>query len=1226
VLLEEVRVLYPAQREGRTAELPVPKSDYADFVQWQSEMLSSPGGERLRSYWTENLADVPHVLELPADRPRPPVFSQRAGVVPFHVPVEVGERLRALAADEKVTMFTVLLAAFQVLLGRWSGQRNFVVGAPFSGRTRPGFEETVGNFVNLLPLRASLEGNPTFRDLVQRVGTTVVEGLQHQDYPFPAMLDDFRVPRDRSRPPLIQVSFVLEKSHRRVEEGRARFLFPETTAHRNVGGLLEQAFYVEHHTCQHEIELILEHAGGAIQGMFRYCRDLFDASMIGYMARRYETLLAHAATSPQQTIAQLPWFPDQEREQVLSAWNQTRVEFPSDLCLHQLFEQQAARTPDAVALRYGERTYRYHELEAWSNRLADRLQVLGAQPGKLCALGFERSPEMVAAMLATLKTGAAFVPVDPHSPADRLRRILADTAADVLLTEREFLSRMRLDAVHVICVDDEPSGPSDFADVAPLHSTVQPSDLAYVVYTSGSTGQPKGVMVEHRAICNTIYWRHRDLPVSSDDRVLLLLPCFFDAALGIIFSTITQGAELVLAEPHAELNPTALLERVAASEITVLPCPPRLLNVLLDEPRFSQCGSLRRVYSGGEPMPATLPSRLAEQLVVSLHNLYGPTEVAVEATCWTSGANEQREIIPIGAPIANVHVYVLDAERQLLPVGVPGELYIGGAGVARGYLNDPERSAERFLRDPFCDVPGARMYRTGDCCRWLPDGNLEFLGRLDEQVKVNGRRVEPGEIEHVLKRHETIQDAAVIVHNGSPNHSQLIAYVVAEAEVQLVDEVGLRRYLLQQLPAYMIPSAIVPLPRLPRTPSGKLDRRSLPEPSRVGTARRHPFVAPRTPLEEYLADLWRSTLQVERVGVLDGFYDLGGTSLQAAMLASRLQNSLNQRIQTAALFDYTDIASLANHLAETYPDTIAERFGTSRCSGAAAATMDPVSELEPTAVPAASVSRTADLLVPLQAEGNRRPLFMVHPPGGIVVCYQPLAKCLGAGQPLYGIRARGLHGERDLPTRLEDMAAEYVSAIRSTQAKGPYAVGGWSLGGVVALEIAQQFIADRETVDVLVLLDTTIPSGPVNRQYSDESDTSGLEYGLDIGLEQLGELGPDEQLPFLWDHVRKLGLIDEDTPQELVQQILDDLKSLFHAHVQLASEYALRPYPGKITLYRPQDAPVQLPTPRDRGWGQLADDVEVHFVPGQHHTMVKQPHVEVLARHLRACLERVTSD
>jgi amino acid adenylation domain-containing protein len=1239
LVLEEMRVLYPALRGGKPLALPPLKFHYGDFVRWQTDMLAGPEGERHWSYWRQQLADVAHVLELPLARPRPPRFSYRGAAVPCRLGPELTRRLQAFAVEEQVTPYMILLAAFEALLGRYTSCDHFVVGSPFAGRSRSDFERIVGYFINMVPVRADVSGNPSFRDLLHRVSATVVDALEHQDYPFALLVERLKVARDPSRTPLVQVSFTLEKLNRAGDGGTFRLFDSEragSTLPSSAGDLHMQPCYVEQRICKADLEMVLEEGDDTIEGMLNYCSDILEGDSVSRMVGHYQTLLKAALVDPDRPVAELPLLRPAEQQQVLHEWGRVEgrgardegrevcdasfVHAPSSLSpgrtVHELFEQQAQRTPSAPAISCAERITSYAELDAWAERLADPLRALGAGPGRFVALCLERSPEMVAAVLATLKTAAACVPLDPDSPHERLRVLLADTRPALLLTKAHALDRLRrLDpAVTCLAVDDGCAVAAGSGLNEKTTGAVADGVLAYVIYTSGSSGRPKGVMIEHRAICNTLRWRQQTLPIGEGDRLLLTLPGFFDAGLGAILWTLGSGAQLVLPEPGAERDPVRLLDDMTRAGITVLQLLPSMLQLLLDTPGFAAAGrSLRQVCCGGEVMPADLPERFFAQVDAQLYNLYGPTEAAVDATWFACRRGQARHTIPIGRPIANVQAYVLDTHRQPLPAGVPGELYIGGEGLARGYLNDPELTADRFLGDPFSSAPTGRLYKTGDRCRWLPDGQLEFLGRLDRQVKVRGYRLEPAEIEAALVSHPDIREAAVDVRTTAAGDDSLVAYVVTAEQAPSTD--SLHRYLEERLPRFMVPFAFVILPALPRTASGKLDRQALPMPSEARASDDPPRIAARNPLEEFLVILWQEVLGVTPIGVADNFFDRGGNSLQAAVLINRLQQKLGARLYLVALFEAPTIAGLASYLAGACPEIICCLFGSQSLSRASvgAARHGKAGH---------RASASGDLIIPLQPNGSRPACFLVHPPGGIVICYRALAQRLGRDQPCHGIRARGLYGEQDLPATLEDMAADYLDAIRAVQPHGPYHLAGWSLGGVVAFEMAQQLVERGQEVGVVALLDTTIPFGPQNRRYWADAEQSGQEYGLDVSLDQLAQLGADEQLPYLWEHARKLGLIEDNTPAPLVRQLLDELKRLFHAHVRLVRDYVVRPYPGRLVLFRPAETPVARATPADRGWSQLAHAVTVHVIPGQHHTMVKEPHVQVLARKLRRFLRR----
>lgn len=1215
ILIEEMQALYPAECRGKPVELPPPAKHYRDFVHWQAELLAGPEGERLLAYWQRQLAGAPTVLDVPADRARPPVFRRRGGAAHWRVDTDLSRRLKELAAAEGVTLYSVLLAVFQVMLGRYTGQDDFLVGSPFAGRNRPGFEGVIGYFINMLPLRADLAGNPTFRELLGRVGATVLGALEHQDYPFALLVERMNVERDLSRTPLVQVTFILEKSHRSQQLGAWRFFLPPSGATLTLGELQVEQYYVDHHGSQSDLEMVFEEGDGTLEGMLRYNCDLFEPETAQRMAGHFLTLLESVVDDPGRPLSDLSYLTETETRLVLGEWNRTDQDYPQGVCLHHLFERQAARTPGAVALCGDTGSTTYRELDAWANRVAHRLRRLGVGPGSFVALCLERSPEMIAGILGTLKAGGAYVPIDPSTPVERMRLFLADTRSPVWLTQRGFAARLPSGDAAVVCLDEPETEAEPGDESHPPESGVRSDDLAYVIYTSGSTGRPKGVMVEHRAIVNTVMWRHDDLSIEPTDRVLYNLPYTFDPSLCIIFPTLEAGAVMVLAAPGEEYDPHRLLERVVRDGVTILEAPPAVLRLMLDDPLLATCRRLRWICCGGEAMPPDLPVRLLDQLDVTLYNLYGPTEAAVDSTCWVCSREDGRTPIPIGRPIANVRSYVLDASHRPVPPGVPGELYLGGMGLARGYLNDPATTADRFIPDPFGTLPGARLYRTGDRCRWLGNGALEFLGRLDHQVKVRGYRIELGEVEAVLMAHPAVREVAVATQAGPLGDTRLIAYVAAHHADSPPAADDLRRHLKDRLPDYMVPASFVLLPALPRTTGGKVDRRALPAPHQERPETGRPFVAARTPLEDSLAQLWRDVLRIERIGVHDHFFELGGNSIQGAVLINRIQEALGERVYVVALFDAPTIAGLAHHLGLACPDAVRRLYGP-----ASLPRSDSGSDARDGSEPGSNARPgPSELLVRLQPEGTKTPWFMVHPPGGIVVCYQALAQRLGRERPFFGIRSRGLHGEEHLPGRMEDMAAEYVAAVQQVQPTGPYLLGGWSVGGLVALEMARQLRAQGERILLLALLDSTPPSSP-DAPHGD--DPSGREYGLDLSFEALAELGPDEQLPYLWQHALRLGLIESDVPVQVAQQVLNDLKRLFHNHMVLANRYVAQPYPGPITLFRPTEAPFSVDTPRDRGWGRLAADVAVHFVPGQHHSMVKDPHVQVLARVLNACVER----
>ena len=1188
VLQRELHAIYTPYKEGRRIDLPPVTHSFREFVEWQNNLLDSDQGKQRAEFWRTQVEGADHILHLPNDRERPGIFTHHGGVAPCKIDADVTTRLNELATAQNATLYSVLLAGFQILLGGYCNQSQFVVGSPFSGRDRSEFEDIVGCFVNLLPIRADLAGDPSFREVIDRTFETVANVLGNQDFPFSAIVEQSGVDRDPVRAPLVQASFTMQKSHRREQAATTKFLVPDVEANQTFGTLDEQAFYVDNPSCQHDLELLLEQSSDSINGMLRYYADAFDSKSIERMVRNFAALLDNATRYPDMPISQLDWFCKDERKLVVHGWNQTAVDFGPPQTIHQRFALQASRTPDAIAVSDCNSQISYRQLDQLSNRSANLLSDSGVKPGDNVAVDLQRSPELIVAILGIMKAGAAYVPLDPQSPIERKRQILADTNATVVISSGlEELDRAILvdDIAPLLANDTIPNS-------GPPSVVVSPSDVAYILFTSGSTGVPKGVVVEHQAIGNTISWRQHAIPVGPEDRVLLMVPHYFDASLCITLQAILGGANLVLANADVTLDPAALGSFIEKQQITLLPMPPRLLRVLLEHGDNSKLHTVKRIHTGGEAMPPELPGLVDRNLGVPFENLYGPTETAVEAT-WNSCSADAADANRIGKPIANVRTYILDAHQRPVPIGVHGELYIGGDGLARGYLNDDSLTAERFVPDPFVDDPDARMYRTGDQCRWLANGEIEFIARIDHQVKVRGYRIEVSEIENVLRLHSSIDDVAVVTHAvAGDDDLSLVAYIVCTGSTQPTPS-ELRSHLETRLPTYMVPHFYEFLPVMPYTATGKLDRKALPAPQTNRASRE--LVAPRNELESFLAGVWQELLPGQTIGIHDNFYDLGGSSLKGAMLLSRMQDRMGQQIRLATVFHLPDVASLAQHLGETYPEIVVREFGVESLPSGDTDAEDGMHSL----------------LVPLQPNGSRTPLFMIHPPGGIVVCYQAMSRLMPDDQPLFGIRARGLFGAEDLPESLSEMASEYVDAIRSVQPSGPYLIGGWSLGGVIAFEVAQQLTAAGDSINQLIMLDTTVPS--------EEDDESGREYGIEMTFGELADLPAEEQLPYLFEHAKKVGVVDNETPDALIVQILEDLKRLFHHHVTLANDYSLQSYPGTITMFRPDDAPVEVAIAPDRGWKSYAN-VVVESVPGQHHSMVKRPHVDILAEKLTRIL------
>jgi amino acid adenylation domain-containing protein len=885
LLMKELSALYRPGGDEAPA-LPEPPIQYADYARWERDWFEGGGADAQLNYWRRKLAGTPALLELPTDRPRPPVQSRRGARHLFELPAGLGESLSALGRREGATLFMTVLAAFQALLHKYGGQDDLVVGTPVACRGRRETEGLIGFFVNTVVVRADLSGDPTFAELLRRVRSVALEAYAHQQLPFDKLVQELVARRDLSHAPLFQVLFDLQGAP--AEE----FSLP---------GLRLSTFEFEQDTTKFDLALsMLQHRGG-VNCSVQFNTDIFDAATVERMFRHFQNLLRTVAARPGLRLSEIELLSEEERRALLSDSNQTACDYPAHLRAHELFERWASETPTAAALSFDGREMSYAELDAKAARLARRLAASGVGPDVPVVLYLERSFEMVVGLLGTLKAGGAYVPLDPaYVSRERLAFVLEDTSAPVLLTERRLTDSLPAHGARVLCLDaDDEEEPEPLEDVK---RAVGPSNLAYVIYTSGSTGRPKGVMVEHGGLANLVAYHGRDFGVVPGNRVLQFASQSFDASVWEVFMTLGNGATLCLAQPERMVGGRELAALLVEERITVATLPPSVLSLMPDE----GLERLRLLFSAGEACPPEVAARWSRGR--DFYNAYGPTETTVCATAHRCDGDER--VPPIGRPVANAQLYVLDSRLRPVPVGVAGELYVGGAGIARGYLKRPDLTAEKFIPDPFSSQPGARLYRTGDQGRHVTGGAVEYLGRADHQVKVRGFRVELGEIEAALNRHEAVRESAVVLREDAPGDKRLVAYVATEGGAAVT---GLREFAAERLPAYMVPSAVVALEELPHTASGKVDRKRLPAPeaSRPDTK---PYQAPGTRLEELLANIWAEALGLDHVGIDDNFFDLGGHSLLAVKVQEMVSKALAVEFPLIRLFQHPNVRSLAQFL------------------------------------------------------------------------------------------------------------------------------------------------------------------------------------------------------------------------------------------------------------------------------------------------------------------------
>jgi amino acid adenylation domain-containing protein len=890
VLVREVGALYAAFSQGLADPLPPLAIQYADYAAWQRAWLQGEALAQQAAFWKETLAGAPAVLELPLDRPRPAAQSYEGASLRFTLPAALADGLRALGQRHGATLFMTLLAGWSALMARLSGQDDIVVGTPVANRRRAETEGLIGFFVNTLALRVRFDGAPDVARLLEQVKAATLAAFEHQDLPFEQVVEAVQPERSMRYNPLFQVMLSMNNTP-------AQDLL-------SLPGLAVEMLAQQGGSTQFDLNLALTEQGGAIAARLDYATALFDRATVERMAGHFQMLLgAMAGAASEAPVARLEILDAAQRMQLLSGFNATAASYDGPVLLHHMLEEQALRQAGAVALVLDQRQVSFGELNAHANRVAHQLLAMGVQPDDRVAICAERSIDMVAGLFGILKAGAGYVPLDPSYPADRLAYMLADCAPKAVLVQAALAARLACGAPKLLLEQAGEGQPDSNPQVA-LHG----ANLAYVIYTSGSTGQPKGVMNEHAPVANRLHWMQQQFALDGHDCVLQKTPFGFDVSVWEFFWPMLAGARLVLARPEGHKAPDYLRSLIDAAGVSTLHFVPSMLQVFVDAAGDWQGASLRQVFCSGEALPAQLRARFLKRFPqVALHNLYGPTEAAVDVTWFDCASAAWPQIVPIGRPIANTSMYVLDAHGEPVPVGVAGELHIGGVQVARGYLNRPELTAERFVRDPFSSAAGARLYKTGDLGRWLPDGNIEYLGRNDFQVKIRGFRIELGEIEARLVACAGVREAVVLAREDQPGDKRLVAYLLADGDI---DQAALRAALQAELPEHMVPAAFVALPSFPLSPNGKLDRKALPAPDAAAVTRRE-YEAPQGELETALAALWSELLGVERVGRHDHFFELGGHSLLAVQMLGRVQHAMGIEASLRNLFGQPQLAAFA---------------------------------------------------------------------------------------------------------------------------------------------------------------------------------------------------------------------------------------------------------------------------------------------------------------------------
>jgi amino acid adenylation domain-containing protein len=1171
LIVNELGKIYSALKANQPAKLDAPNSfrDYVRTTEGDPAKL-----KQAISYWTEKFAAIPPPLDLPADRPRSPVRTARASTVKHALGAGLQQNLKRFAGQRRTTLVVLLLSAFKTLLHRLSGQSDLVVGLPVAGQATSGQTCLVGHCVNLVPIRSELKPDESFESNLVLLKKNILDAYDHSQTTIGGILQHIAVSRTPDRPPLVEVIFNVDRELSDVEFHNLQF-----TCERNAKRALHY-------------DLFLNVVEGP-RGIYAECDfnpDLFDSATILRWLGHYETLLESILGEPSNSLAKLKLLSAAESNTILETWNNTKAEYHGPALLHQLVEQQVGQSPDAPAVTFGEQTISYYELNKRANQLAHLLRSLNVGPEALVGVFLERSVEMVVALLGVLKSGGAYVPIDPEYPPDRIAFMVRDSNCSAVLAAEHLRSRLPAVACPVVDLT------SDWPRIA-LQPGTNPEPLAtsdnlsYVIYTSGSTGNPKGAMNTHRGIRNRLLWMQNEYPMTPKDRVLQKTPFSFDVSVWEFFWPLISGAHLIVAKPGGHREADYLVRLIRDREITTIHFVPSMLAAFLSERDVNLCTSLRQVICSGEALSVSLERELFRLLSARLFNLYGPTETSVEVTYWECDRNSPLTTVPIGRPVGNTQTYVLDRHMNPVPIGVPGELFLGGVQVGRGYWNRPELTAEKFVSHPFSKNPQARLYRTGDLCRWLPNGAIDYLGRLDFQVKIHGLRIELGEIEAALNRYEFVRQSVVVAHESNGDKT-LVAYL--EPRNGIAPSVSdLRAHLKRDLPEYMVPSEFVTMNALPISPNGKVDRKALPNPQRSALKPETDFAAPSDPLEQMLTRLWAKVLRIKRVGLHDNFFELGGHSLLALRISVEIERLCKKRLPLATFFQAPTVAQLAAILRR-------ENWTPSWQS-----------------------------LVPIRASGSKSPLFLVHGAEGNVLLYHSVTQYLDPDQPVYGLQSRGLSGTGPFHTSIPQMAAEYIKEIMAVQPRGPYLLGGYCMGGSIAFEMARQLTAMGENIELLILLDSY--NGKV---------ASPLQGRL---------LAPVHAVQNLWFHARNFISIKAQDRGKFLKEKIDVELARFriklqasyqalkrfgsaeplpsHPHLRILEAnhrallaYEPAAYGGRVVLVRPKGFFLAFTDPQ-YGWKDAVDrGIEICELPVYPKGMLVEPFCRALAGTLTTLL------
>lgn len=1155
VFCKELKELYEASRLGKPNPLPDLKIQYIDYVDWQSSKSEESAERSHVSWWIEKLSDAPQILDLPIDKQRPPIHTYNGASIEFLVDYNDAISLKQLAQKHESTMFMILLSVFHVFLSRYTGQNDMIIGTPVSGRTHASLDPLIGCFINTLALRTVSNGENCFIDVFERIKQESLEAFKHQDVPFEWIIENLKIERSLNYTPLFQVMFNmlseisinemhdLQVNIRNVDRGMSHF----------------------------DLSLSMQETPQGLIGIFEYNTDLFYKETIEQMIGHFQKLVKEILKNPREPIGRLQLLWDFEIDKQGIEWNRQPILYPMDKTILQLIEEWAAKTPDALAVVCGEKTYSYHQLNDEANRIAHTLLAKGIQAEDKIVVCLERSAEFIPVILGILKAGGAYVPIDPTQPKERINVILQDLRPFSIITHSK-LKKYFVDYDTI------------YIDLLTCSKTCNPNvsipknQLAYIIYTSGSTGKPKGVEIEYNGINDRVLWKNAAYPLSQSDVMLHTYSFIFDGAIINYFWPLCVGASLIISTATEQFDSAALIQLTQKYNVTTVDLLPSLLHGLLEEKDIISCQSLKTVFSGGEALPSEVIQSFHQKCpFAKLYNTYGPTEATVEVSAWECSSECVGPIAPIGKPIAGAKLYILDKDQNIVPIGVPGELHIGGIGLARGYLNDSALTDEKFIPNLFSKNANDRLYRTGDLVKYRQDGNIEFLGRIDNQVKIRGFRIDLREIESVLLHMDPV-DKAIVMVKGSALHKSLVAYVILSPPMEEDSFFTLmKHYLGERLPAYMIPQQIVILKAFPTLPNGKINYKALPTPSLKKSA--FQVRSCKNDTEHQLLAIWKEILGSNHITVIDNFFEMGGNSLLAMRLIAKIRNKMDLSIPLVQLFQHPTVEALSEFIYENKLD-------------------QPWSPL-----------------VLMQPKGRKKPFFCVHPVGGSVLCYSALAKNWVADRPFYALQARGLEEGQKPYDSIEMMAKEYIRAILKAQPLGPYTIGGWSFGGLVATEITRQLTQMGEKVSLLVLIDTT--ANIEKFQQLDIEDESLLLSELTNHLVAKPQ-AKKSRLSFKEQFARFIENGGKKALKKGQKSTTDQLIDLAKANYRALQKFSIPKLDVNVALIRTKDNPDKT---EDLGWNKYTSRLKIYEGPGDHWTITQNDQIHHYIKIIKNCFK-----